>query len=711
MPPGDAVVDIELVRPERKAGADTTSSEMQNDPATIREVTDFTYLPSRWSQYQAITDPDTGVQYGSLDKPEATRWLAVVRRMVKSELYRSSLLLFLPVAVFLTLPILITATAGMDVSIGDVHLVGLFVWIEVVWLILWGVWGLAYIIPYVVQFLAGFVTANSRRYGELLQAIQLPMTLFLWAILSRAITPILCTFDRERPGDCDDDWVLVLRKILIATVASTGFFFVEKILVHLLTINYREKQYSLKRQEIDQTTRCLVAMYETSVQRYPVHGPEFAGEDDKIHSLRPDGHAEGEFTSSSTAAMASKRRSRIAYNLKKRMAGKQVVKVDSAQTVVLHALEKTAASEALAIRLYRSFAAAGSEHGVSEADMTNVFGPERAEEAQDIFHALDKDENGDVSLEEMIALVTQTGRDKDSMRRSMHDIGQAIKSLDNLLLLVVLFAAGLVYAAFFSDVAASRITTLWGSIAAASFAISGTVQEFLGSCIFVFVKHPYDLGDLVVINNTYMTVEHISLMYSIFRQVDSGSVVQIPNQINNNAWIKNFSRSKEMLERYDFAVSAKTKFPAIEHLRAELQAFVLAPENKRNFRPEIDIELMSVGNLKELQLRVEIRYKSNFANETLRKSRRSKFMCALLAALRKHDISSPGGGGPPPVGSWENPGYSVAITDPDAMEARNRYEASEEAKRQKKLGVSGPPPEQQEVKADEKQAAAGKAMV
>jgi len=234
----------------------------------------------------------------------------------------------------------------------------------------------------------------------------------------------------------------------------------------------------------------------------------------------------------------------------------------------------------------------------------------------------------------------------------------------------------------------------------------------------------------VVINNTHMTVQHISLMYSVFRQVDSGSVVQIPNQINNNAWIKNFSRSKEMLERYEFAISAKTKFPAIEHLKAELQAFVLAPEHKRIFRREIDVELISVGNMKELQLRVEIRYKvnctqrcrcqgaitdemmkSNFANETLRKSRRSKFMCALLAALRKHDISSPGGGGPPPVGSWENPGYSVAITDPDAMEARNRYEASEEAKRQKKLGVSGPPPEQQEVKADEKQAAAGKAMV
>ncbi|KAK0326315.1 hypothetical protein LTR82_003062 [Friedmanniomyces endolithicus] len=695
MPTGDAVVDIELVRPERKtkAAANTASSDMQNDPATIREVTDFTYLPSRWSHYQAITDPDAGAQYGSSNKPLGIRWLAVVRSLTKSELYCSSLVFFLPIAVVLTLPILIAATAGMDVSIGDVHLVGLFVWIEVVWLILWGVWSLAYIIPYVVQFLAGFITANSRRYGELLQAISLPMTLFLWAILSRAITPILCSFDRDRPGDCDDDWVLVLRKILIATVASTGFFFVEKILVHLLTINYRKKQYSLKRQEIEQITRCLVAMYETSIERYPVHGPEFPGEDDKLHGLRPIQEAEHAFNGSSNTAASGKRRSRIAYNMKKRLAGKQVVNADSAQTVVLHALEKAAASEALAIRLYRSFAAAGSEHGVSEADMTNVLGPGRAEEAQDIFHALDKDENGDVSLEEMIALVTQTGRDKDSMRRSMHDIGQAIKSLDNLLLLVVLFAAGLVYAAFFSDVAASRITTLWGSIAAASFAISGTVQEFLGSCIFVFVKHIYDLGDLVVINNTHMTVQHISLMYSVFRQVDSGSVVQIPNQVNNNAWIKNFSRSKGMLERYDFAISAKTKFPAIEHLKVKLQAFVLAPENKRNFRPDIDVELISVGNMKELQLRVE----SNFADETLRKSRRSKFMCALLAALRKHDISSPGGGGPAP-----NPGYSVALTDVDAIEARNKYEAVEEAKRQKKLGGERPSPSPHEVKENEK---------
>jgi hypothetical protein len=72
-------------------------------------------------------------------------------------------------------------------------------------------------------------------------------------------------------------------------------------------------------------------------------------------------------------------------------------------------------------------------------------------------------------------------------------------------------------------------------------------------------------------------------------------------------------------------------------------------------------------------------------------------MVALLTALRKHDIQSPGGGGPPPVGSWENPGYSVNITDTEAQEARARYEAEEEEKRLKKLNGDTRGPEEQKA--------------
>lgn len=160
--------------------------------------------------------------------------------------------------------------------------------------------------------------------------------------------------------------------------------------------------------------------------------------------------------------------------------------------------------------------------------------------------------------------------------------------------------------AFFNVGVASTLATLWGCVAAISFAIATTVQEFLGSLVFLFIKHPYDIGDRVDINGSELVVEHISLLFTVFRQVDTGGMVQIPNIVNNTQWIKNVSRSKAMKERYNFAISPKTTWFQLENLKSELRSFVLEPQNKRDYQPNIDVELFSIGDMEKLHLRVEI---------------------------------------------------------------------------------------------------------
>lgn len=167
--------------------------------------------------------------------------------------------------------------------------------------------------------------------------------------------------------------------------------------------------------------------------------------------------------------------------------------------------------------------------------------------------------------------------------------------------------------AFFNPGVASSLTKLGTSVAAVSFAIATTVQENLGSLVFLFIKHPYDIGDRVDINDSELIVEQISLLFTIFRQVKTGGIVQIPNIINNVQWIRNVSRSKAMKERYDFAIDPRTKWVQIENLKSELQQFVLQPKNKRDYLPNIDIELVSVGDLEKLHLRVEICQKAGIS--------------------------------------------------------------------------------------------------
>ncbi len=82
----------------------------------------------------------------------------------------------------------------------------------------------------------------------------------------------------------------------------------------------------------------------------------------------------------------------------------------------------------------------------------------------------------------------------------------------------------------------------------------------------------------------------------------------------------------------------------------------------------------------KLQLKVEIRHKSNWHNETVRAARRSKFMCALVLALRKVPIYGPGGGCEP-LGGPTNPGYSVSVSDELAAAARDKAAKAKEAKR------------------------------
>lgn len=135
-----------------------------------------------------------------------------------------------------------------------------------------------------------------------------------------------------------------------------------------------------------------------------------------------------------------------------------------------------------------------------------------------------------------------------------------------------------------------------------------------------------------------------------------------------------------MKEQLEMFISFDTSLEDIEILRKEMEAFVCDSENSRDFQPDIVLECTGIGNMDKLQLKVEIRHKSNWSNETVRAARRSKFMCALVLALRKVPIYPPGGGGLP-LGDPGNPSYSVAVSDEIATAARDKAAKNKEGKR------------------------------
>lgn len=80
---------------------------------------------------------------------------------------------------------------------------------------------------------------------------------------------------------------------------------------------------------------------------------------------------------------------------------------------------------------------------------------------------------------------------------------------------------------FFQSSFLTTLSSAGTALISLSFAISTTCQEFLGSIIFLFVKHPYDVGDRVDINSEHLIVEKISLLYTVFTDLKSMQITQV----------------------------------------------------------------------------------------------------------------------------------------------------------------------------------------
>ena len=65
-----------------------------------------------------------------------------------------------------------------------------------------------------------------------------------------------------------------------------------------------------------------------------------------------------------------------------------------------------------------------------------------------------------------------------------------------------------------------------------SWLIGGSLAEVLTSIIFLFIKHPFDVGDRVTVSKDTYTVKEIRLLGTIF--LDSNAcLVQAPNTVLN----------------------------------------------------------------------------------------------------------------------------------------------------------------------------------
>ena len=199
----------------------------------------------------------------------------------------------------------------------------------------------------------------------------------------------------------ENDWNKIVNDILTMAVVWAVLFFLEQIVMLFISIHYHYRADGVRIEESKRRRNALLTLYEASISLYAPFQAEFQSEDMVIRNGKGEGKRKflSKFSSSNP------------------------------KVIVDHALEDQRSSAAMAKRIWMSLVPEGRDV-LTVQDIIEVLGIHRRAEAEEAFANLDKNENGDINLSEMVLIVLETGRTRRVVYQGMTDINRAINVLD-----------------------------------------------------------------------------------------------------------------------------------------------------------------------------------------------------------------------------------------------------------------------------------------
>ncbi|KAL6903882.1 Mechanosensitive ion channel domain-containing protein [Trichoderma evansii] len=630
---------------------------------------DTTYTGSEWSHQPLLPLPPAAVK----SHRRRLFWWAVRYAIV-----------FIFVFVILLIPIIVYSNSD-DTNIDDDAPIeaiiaaqranlGLYIslWLEITWVF-------AVFFDIIAEsILCRYVNSAHQRYWRVFKFMRRPICFLgttgaAFVFFSAAIqdNPILLI---DTDPDAYRDWNNVISDILQQLTLWTAFYLIEKVAISYITIHYHYRRTGTTLERTKDIQQALIILYEASIYLHRADDHTFAEEDAIIRNAKGDLKSSARVRLSSYLArlgLDGYKFVSLFGNFVSDDSDSHWLRPGSSYATIERAWANPTAAAALARRIWLSLVPRG-KYGLSENDIIEILGPNRATEAKSLFKVIDADDSGYIPLDDFVGMVSEAGQKKHNIFKTIADMDHCINTLDWLLLLIIavvmIFFIMLLYVPTIKE-----IQSVLSSLAIGlSFAIGRTINHLLTGIIFIFFDHPFDSGDLVKLctpnlkDGIVCTVKHQSLTYTVFRRLDSNSDLQISNEELFRKSIENFTRSEINKQSITMFLDFRTSFKDLNKLQTMLETFVT--DNSRDYVPgNLAFNVTSLHELNKMEVRIVFTHRNNWSNEKLRSMRSNKFHCYLISACRQIPLFKPGALLPAP-GENGNPLYTAQLSIPDVTE-------------------------------------------
>jgi small-conductance mechanosensitive channel len=262
------------------------------------------------------------------------------------------------------------------------------------------------------------------------------------------------------------------------------------------------------------------------------------------------------------------------------------------------------------------------------------------EEAREAFKHFDADGNGDVSKQEFRDGVQRIFRERRALATSLKDASSAVQKLDGVLLGVALVIMIFIWLLIFNgDNTVANIAPLSTFVVGFSFIFGNSAKTLFESMVFIFATHPYDVGDLVCVDENFMFVVEFGLISTTFRTVYNETIVAPNALLSSQKMIFNCRRSNNQWEVTMIQVGYdSTLLEMIDELRSRMRTYV--KEHDREWGGGMEINLNTIeSQTNSIELVIAMEHKGNWQDWGQRWSRRTQLMRQLKEELESLGIS------------------------------------------------------------------------
>ncbi|KAL5856183.1 hypothetical protein ACOSQ3_006017 [Xanthoceras sorbifolium] len=231
--------------------------------------------------------------------------------------------------------------------------------------------------------------------------------------------------------------------------------------------------------------------------------------------------------------------------------------------------------------------------------------------------------------------VVNAFRERRALALTLNDTKTAVNKLHKIVNVVVAIII-IVISLIILEIATSQFLLFVSSqLVLVAFVFGNTCKTIFEALIFLFIIHPFDVGDRCEIDGVQMVVEEMNVLTTVFLRFDNLKII-FPNSILSQKPIHNFYRSPDMGDAIEFCIHIATPPEKIALIRQKIVGYI---ENKKeHWYPAPMIILKDAEELNRLRFAVWLTHKINFHNMGERWERRALLVDEMVKSFRELDI-------------------------------------------------------------------------